>query len=102
GFRVLTAVAGLEGLRLAKTHRPEVIIADTVMPKMDGIELCQLIKSNEETAAAKVVLMSGTYSGEMPNGMKEQTFPPGEVMRKPVKFDALKNTLANLLTAKTA
>ena len=102
GFRVLTAADGLEGLRLAKTHRPEIIIADTVMPKMDGNELCQLIKSNEETASAKVVLMTGMYTNEAANPNKEHAFHPDEVVRKPVKFDALKNTLANLLTAKSA
>src|SRR5207248_6444175 len=66
GFRVLTALDGLEGLRLAKAHRPDVIIADTVMPKMDGHELCQLIKSSEETAAAKVVLMTAVHTKEAP------------------------------------
>jgi CheY-like chemotaxis protein len=101
GFRVLTAADGLEGLRLAKTHRPEIVIADTVMPKMDGNELCQLIKSNEETAAAKVVLMTGVFMNEVPN-QTEHTFQPDEIVRKPVKFDALKNTLVNLLAAKTA
>ena len=102
GFRVLVAADGLEGLRLAKAHRPDVIVADTVMPKMDGNELCQLIKSNEETAAAKVVLMTAVYTREGPNPKTEHAFQPDEVVRKPVKFDALKNTLTNLLAAKTA
>jgi len=73
-----------------------------VMPKMDGHELCQLIKSNAETASAKVVLMTGVYTNEVPRITDERAFEPDELMRKPVKFDALKNVLTNLLAAKTA
>jgi CheY-like chemotaxis protein len=102
GFRVMTAADGLEGMRLATKHKPDVVIADAVMPKMDGHELCQLIKSNAETASAKVVLMTGVYTNEVPRVTAEQAFEPDELMRKPVKFDALKNVLTNLLAAKTA
>jgi len=102
GFRVMTAADGLEGMRLATKHKPDVVIADAVMPKMDGHELCQLIKSNAETASAKVVLMTGVYTNEVPRITDERAFEPDELMRKPVKFDALKNVLTNLLAAKTA
>ena len=102
GFRVMTAADGLEGMRLATKHKPDVVIADAVMPKMDGHELCQLIKSNAETASAKVVLMTGVYTNEVPRVTDERAFEPDELLRKPVKFDALKNVLTNLLAAKTA
>ncbi|HSP32733.1 MAG TPA: response regulator, partial [Thermoanaerobaculia bacterium] len=59
GYDVLTAADGLEGLRVANTQKPDVVIADAQMPKMDGRELCQLIKSSEQTSSSKVVLMSG-------------------------------------------
>ena len=98
----MTAADGLEGMRLATKHKPDVVIADAVMPKMDGHELCQLIKSNAETASAKVVLMTGVYTNEVPRVTDERAFEPDELLRKPVKFDALKNVLTNLLAAKTA
>ena len=93
GYDVITAADGLEGLRLASAQKPEVVIADTQMPKMDGRELCQLIKSNEQTGGMKVVLMSGMQTAETPR----EGFQPDEVLRKPVKFDALQSALANLL-----
>ena len=74
GFRVMTAADGLEGMRLATKHKPDVVIADAVMPKMDGHELCQLIKSNAETASAKVVLMTGVYTNEVPRITDERAF----------------------------
>jgi CheY-like chemotaxis protein len=41
GFDVRTAADGLEGLRVVKAEKPDVVIADASMPKMDGRELCQ-------------------------------------------------------------
>jgi CheY-like chemotaxis protein len=95
GFDVVIAADGLEGLRLAMAHKPDVVVADASMPKMDGRELCQLIKSNPETANVKVILMTGVYTNEAPIDARE--FEADELLRKPVKFEALKAALAGLL-----
>jgi CheY-like chemotaxis protein len=97
GFEVITAADGLEGLRLAMSRKPDIVVADASMPKMDGRELCQLIKSNQETAAVKVVLMTGLYTSEMARDSAADAFEPDELLRKPVKFDTLQSTLSNLL-----
>jgi len=100
GFDVQTAADGLEGLRLAKIEKPDVVIADASMPKMDGRELCQLIKSNEETASVKVVLMTGIYTTEVPMDSVTREFEADELLRKPVKLEAMKTALSSLLAAK--
>ena len=45
GFSVITARNGQEGLEYVKQHNPELIILDVMMPEMDGIEVCQQIRS---------------------------------------------------------
>src|SRR5581483_9840603 len=50
GFVVQTAADGVEGLRVVKSEKPDAVIADAAMPKMDGRELCQMIKSDPETS----------------------------------------------------
>ena len=102
GFDVQIASDGLEGLRMAKARKPDVVIADTSMPKMDGRELCQLIKSNPETADVKVILMTGMYTNETPVDAAANQFEADELLRKPVKLEAMKTALANLLTARVA
>ena len=97
GYDVIIAADGLEGLRLAKAQKPGVVIADAQMPKMDGRELCQMIKSNEQTANTKVILMSGMVALENPT----EGFQPDELVRKPVKFDALQAALTNVLSVRT-
>jgi DNA-binding response OmpR family regulator len=97
GFEVNTAVDGLEGLRIAMAEKPDVVIADASMPKMDGRELCQLIKSNQETASVKVILMTGIYTTEQPRDSAPREFEADEMLRKPVKFEAMKSALTSLL-----
>jgi len=45
GFKVFTASNGSDGIKLAKDLNPEIIILDVMMPVMDGIEACQIIRS---------------------------------------------------------
>ena len=97
GYDVVTAADGLEALRVAIARQPEIVIAETSMPKMDGRELCQLLKSQEKTAHIRVVLLMRA-SDEEPRG----DLPPDEILRKPVPVETLKATLANLLSSSRA
>ena len=101
GFEVRTASDGLEGLRLAKAERPDIVIADASMPKMDGRELCHLIKSNEETADVKVILLTGIYTNEVPIAAETNKLEADELLRKPVKLEAMKTALSSLLAARS-
>ena len=92
GYEVVGAADGLEALRVAIARQPEIVIAESSMPKMDGRELCQLLKSQEKTAHIRfVLLMRG--SDKAPQG----ELVPDEVLRKPVPVETLKSTLASLL-----
>jgi DNA-binding response OmpR family regulator len=46
GYRVLTAPDGVEGLRLARAERPGLVIADVLMPHLDGWELCRQVQED--------------------------------------------------------
>jgi CheY-like chemotaxis protein len=94
GYDVVGAADGLEALRVAIAAQPEVVIAESSMPKMDGRELCQLLKSQEKTAHIRFILLMRA-TDEVPRG----ELPPDEVLRKPVPVETLKATLASLLAA---
>jgi len=48
GYQVITAENGLEGVKKAKKERPHLIILDVMMPEMDGIEACEIIRKNPD------------------------------------------------------
>ncbi len=46
GLRVITAQDGVEALEKARQSRPDAVISDVLMPRLDGFRLCQTLKSN--------------------------------------------------------
>jgi len=61
-YQVYTATNGKEGLTKAMLHLPDVIVSDIVMPEMDGLTLCKLIKTNEKTCHIPVILLTAKTS----------------------------------------
>ncbi|MBN1183103.1 MAG: response regulator [Bacteroidales bacterium] len=57
-YRILKAKEGVEGLALAVKHNPDLIVSDIMMPGMDGIELCENIKTNIQTSHIPVILLT--------------------------------------------
>lgn len=59
GFAVESATNGLEALEILENLRPDVIITDLQMPKLDGRQLIKALKSKPETASIPIVVLSG-------------------------------------------
>ncbi len=58
GYSVVTASDGFAALADVVEHRPDVIVADIVMPRLDGYQTCALIKHNPDFQSIPVVLVS--------------------------------------------
>ena len=58
GFDVLTAFDGQEGLEKTRRERPNLIILDIMMPKMDGYEVCRQLRSDPATAQIPIIILS--------------------------------------------
>jgi len=48
GYHVLTALNGKDAIKLAKANRPDLIVLDIMMPGMDGVEVCTLLRQQQE------------------------------------------------------
>lgn len=59
GFEVITAANGGEGVAMAKSHLPDLILMDVVMPVLNGFQATRLIRKDERTAHIPIVLVSG-------------------------------------------
>jgi DNA-binding response OmpR family regulator len=58
GFDVLIARNGTEALQSVKTHNPDLVLLDIMMPDVDGYEICDHIKSTTALAHIKVIFLS--------------------------------------------
>ncbi len=58
GYRVITAADGFEALALVVEHRPALVLADIMMPRLDGYQTCALIKNNADYRQIPVVMLS--------------------------------------------
>ncbi|HBG04043.1 MAG: two-component system response regulator [Geobacteraceae bacterium GWC2_58_44] len=64
GYQVLTANDGVEGLRIAFSEQPELILCDAALPRMDGYALMRAIKANPTTAGTPMILITSKTSQE--------------------------------------
>jgi DNA-binding response OmpR family regulator len=58
GFTVLTAADGEEALRVARAELPELLLLDLIMPKLQGFDVLQALKSDASTADIPVIVLS--------------------------------------------
>jgi DNA-binding response OmpR family regulator len=61
-YEVSAAAAGAEGLQMAESEKPNLILLDIVMPEMDGLETLARLKEGEKTSSIPVIML--TSKGE--------------------------------------
>jgi CheY-like chemotaxis protein len=71
GFEVVVARDGKEALELARTHTPQLILMDIVMPGVDGPEVVALLKDDPTTQFIPIVFLSGIVAEEGEGGKFE-------------------------------
>src|SRR5262245_20522397 len=58
GLTVHTALDGADGVMLATAHKPDVIVCDLLMERLDGFQVLQAIRANPELSHATVIVVS--------------------------------------------
>jgi CheY-like chemotaxis protein len=97
GYGIIVASNGIEGIELAKRYHPDLILTDALMPRMDGREMCKLIKSDAETARTKVVIMTSLYTQSKYKTEAYKDFLVDAYVSKPLEFNALRDILQRFL-----
>ena len=94
-YEVLTAANGQEGWDIAQKRIPDIIVSDIMMPVMDGVALCKLVKQDMRTSHIPVVLLTAKDSTRD----KEEGYAAGadSYLSKPFSTSLLGSRIDNLL-----
>ena len=97
GFTITEAEDGLDAWHKITDHRPDVIILDVMMPRMDGITLCEKLRANPHTADLPIIMLSGkTHMGAEEEGLAAGA---NYYMWKPMKTAELVANIQNVLSS---
>jgi len=93
GYLVLDAGSGREGIRLAQAERPDAILLDIKMPRMDGLEVLPVLR--QELASVPVVVISG--HGTIQTAVEALRAGASDFLEKPLGREVVLHRLARVL-----
>jgi adenylate cyclase len=98
GYELMEAGDGAEALSVARQHHPDLILLDVMMPKVDGIEVCRQLKSDNELPFIPIVLVTARAdSKDVVAGLEAGA---DEYLTKPVDQSALVARVKSMLRVK--
>src|SRR5260221_5810226 len=100
GFEVIEAGDGAEGCRLYQEHRPNLLLVDVIMPRMDGYELCRELRSRPESAYVPIVV--STSLDDVPSIARAYDAGATDFIPKPVNWLVLNHRVRYILRASRA
>ena len=95
GYNVVTAQNGVEAIKKAKKHKPELIILDVMMPEMDGIEACEKLRLIPELSETVITFL--TARGEDYSQVAGFEAGADDYITKPIKPKVLVSKIKALL-----
>lgn len=95
GYQVITAENGLEAVKKAKKELPHLIILDVMMPEMDGIEACEIIRKNPDLKDTLITFL--TARGEDYSQVAGFDAGADDYITKPIKPKVLVSKVKALL-----
>lgn len=100
GFRVVRATDGQRALQEALGRKVDLIMLDTSMPHIGGLEACHCLKAMPKTSKIPVVLMVGKKDPDA-RKLAERTHGSVRVLRKPLSEDELVSVVRQLVKPKS-
>lgn len=64
GYEVIQALNGKAGLNMVKSEKPDLVLLDIILPKMDGFQVLEQIKRNKETKNIPVIILTNLGDAE--------------------------------------
>jgi DNA-binding response OmpR family regulator len=95
-YFVERANSGKEGLKKAVSFKPDVILLDIMMPKMDGFEVLKRLKDNPDTSAIPVIMLTAKSDEE--SRLQASQLYNEDYITKPIEAPDLKAKIEEILS----
>jgi CheY-like chemotaxis protein len=95
GFEVLSASTGLEALRRARCDSPALIVLDLLLPDLDGLSVCEILRSQPSTRELPIIFFSAC--GPPANLPRSARLHLSHWLTKDAGFDALRDSIRRAL-----
>jgi signal transduction histidine kinase/DNA-binding response OmpR family regulator len=97
-YKVFEAPNGKKGLEMAKKNKPDIIIADVMMPEMDGFQMTRLLKSDKSTLNIPIIMLTAKVGeSDRIHGIDTGA---DIYLKKPFSVDLLQTHLRQLIKSK--
>ena len=94
-YHLLEAENGETGVALAREHLPDLVLTDTMMPRLDGYGVCQTLKHDERTSHIPIVML--TAKADLPSRLQGLDTGTDAYLTKPFRCEELLAQLRNLV-----
>ena len=95
GYEVITAVDGAEALEKARSEKPDLILLDVMLPKLDGYRVCRLLKFDQKYKAIPIIMLTAkTEEQAMATGIRTGA---NQYLTKPIEPERLLGAVAEEL-----
>lgn len=94
-YDVLIASDGIKALKIAVESRPDIILTDIMMPKMNGIELCRTLKEKTETVNIPIIILTAKH--DLGVKLEGLTIGADDYITKPFNLEELRLRMNRLI-----
>ncbi len=95
GYEVFTAEDGEQAVALAKQERPDLIFLDLMMPRLNGFQVCQALRADENTRSTYIIIL--TARGQEIDRVQGEQAGANEYLTKPFSPRKLRQKMQELL-----
>lgn len=95
GYHIITAENGEDAVQMANSRKPDLIVLDVILPKMNGFQVCRQLKASPDTSHIKILMLTNkTTESDRFWGKKQGA---DDYMTKPFEDEQLVNSVISLL-----
>ncbi len=92
GYEPITTLNSVEALELAKAEAPDVVLLDIMMPRLDGFELCKMMRAHAATCDLPIIFVTAYEALDLDDRRRDAG--ADLVIRKPINVDGLVESIA--------